>query len=468
MWDKRITALVGILIAIIVFAVWFEKKEAKLWLGLPVASEESLREAWGDGAFYDSLENAEEILLFNGNEIPYDKNTNTFYITQNIENDGFDGVLGAAVDGLEVYLLSDGYAFSKNAGIAEGHVYRIWICDGSAATICNVTMSGLPIVSVEAVEMQEIKEDNADGLPNGKDYADGKIAVWTPEDEDFGGVSDRNSYMKCKRSASGETITCKLRTKKGDDSKKVSFLSMGKYDAWKLYKVPETDETCVRMMLAYQMWNACSSKQELSAPCHFVELVVNNEYQGLSVLRPRMDDDYFGLPEKDMVIQTEDNPSDEALYSAYRPENAADFGLWVQAACAYANLFEDMIILDDGETSFFLPGKAEHVFGCFPGRYAYLAYRKEQRVITAADFKWQGEDAAEFDADMALRWAQARSEFLGDDALAAAVWEQAEELKRAGVSARRGIADESIAAFLDDIRLRYAQVDRYYEMENSR
>ena len=48
--------------------------------------------------------------------------------------------------------------------------------------------------------------------------------------------------------------------------------------------------------------------------------------------------------------------------------------LWTQAACAYANLLDDTVIVNDGAERLCLPGKPEHVFGLFPGRYNYLAY----------------------------------------------------------------------------------------------
>ncbi|MBR1634178.1 MAG: hypothetical protein IJ682_03845 [Lachnospiraceae bacterium] len=469
MWDRRIIALGVLFFAIMAFVFVFEKSETELWMGLPIASEEELREVWGDGAFYNSLENAKKILLFDGNEMPYDKATNTFYVTQDADREAFDGNFSVARDGLEAYFLSDGYETAKSAGIAEGHIYRIWVCDGDSAAICNVVLSGLPLVSVQAGDLPE-KEDEAESGSGEKDsanaaeYVEGEIAVWTADDEDFGGISSRISHMECKQSASGETITCKLRTKKDADSKKVSFLSMGKHDAWKLYRVPEADETGIRMMLAYQLWNECSSLDELTAPCHFIELVLNDKYQGLCILRPRTDDDFFGLPEKEMLIQTEDVVSTETLYGKYRPANAADFGLWIQAACAYTNLFDDIVIIDDGRESLFMPGKPEYVFGSFPGRYAYLTYNSEQRVITAADNQWVDIEEAELDGEIALRWAEARDGFLSDNVFSAAVQERIDGLRRAGLAARRGIADDgTIAAFIDGVRRRYAYIDRYYE-----
>ena len=467
MWVKRMIAIAVIVTAIVWLVPKFKKIETETMMGLAVSSEETLRQQWGERTFYDSLDNAKELLLFNGSPVPYDKDTNTFYITQNVENGSFDGEFGVSDSKVDAYFLSDGYETTKSTGIYEGHVYRIWLCDDSCASICNVIFTGLPVISVDADGLPEVKDDENDNDDTYKtddpEYIDGEIAVWSSEDEDLGGISDRGSRIECKRSASGETITCKLRSKDGSDNKKVSLLSMGKHDAWKLYKVPETDETSIRMMMAYRLWNECTNVDKLSVPCRFVELVLNDGYEGLYILRPRTDDDYFDLPDEDMVIKLEDTPAEDEIYGTYSPQNAAEYGLWLQATGAYVNLYEDVVVIDDGRDSLFLPGKAEYVFGSFPGRYAYLGYQFDQRIITAAEFKRQGEEADALGREIASLWIGARQSFLGDEAIITMAQDMITELKKTGLTSRREITDENIAAFVDGIRLRYAYVDRYYE-----
>ena len=466
MLGRRIVAIAAVVIALICGISWFEKEEQGHLMGLAVRSEEALRQEWGDNTFYDALENAGELLLFDGNIMPYDSLTNTFYITQNTDNASYDGTLGVSDDRIDACFIADGYETQKALGIAEGHTYRIWLCDGNAAAICNVVMSGLPVVAVNAEDLPDdslLSEEAAKDIVRAKpEYIDGDISVLTADDEDLGNISDRTSHMECKRSTSGETITCKLCSKKDSDNKKISFLSMGKHDAWKLYKVSEQDDTCIQMMLAYEMWNECTAIEKLSVPCRFVELVVNDKYEGLYILRPRTDDDYFDLSDKNMVIQTEDMPADQKIYTKYRPMNAEDFGLWLQATESYVVLFDDMVIIDDGNESLFLPGKPEYVFGNFPGRYSYMSYQSEQRIIKASDFEWD-EDAKALEKTMSSEWKEARNSFLNDDTLAAEIWDMISYLKQSGLATRRNISDESVTSLIDGLGLRYGYVDRYYE-----
>ena len=469
MWGKRILVICIEILLFILLIRKFMEKEEMFFMGIPMASEKTLRNEWGERAFFEEIDSSKDVLLFNGNVIPYDKDTNTYYIPQNVVCNSFEGYFTVGDERVEAFFLLDGYEANKSIGISEGHAYRIWINDESAATISNIVMSGLPVISIDTENMlnearvetdkDTVKSDNKNAMV----YVEGEIAVWTAADEDYGSISNRNSHIECKRSASGETITCKLRTKSNNDSKKISLLSMGKHDAWKLYKVDERDNTCLRMMMAFQMWNKCNSVEKLSIPCRFVELILNDEYQGLYILSPRLDEDYFSLNDKNMILKTENTSIKDKNFSSYRPQNIADFGLWVQTTMGYANLFDDMVILDEREESFFLPGKIEYAFGSFPGRYNYLSYQSEYRVLTASDFCLQGEEASALNHILSERWNAARGSFLSDEEINDMIQTTFSELKRAGFATRRPIGDEDVAVLVDGILSRYVHVDEYYD-----
>ena len=434
----------------VLFFLWVE---ANTVCGLPLGDEERLRQRYSNARYIEHPENAPELLYFEGNSIPYDTETNSFYIPQSINGRDFAGRFSVSDNGVRAWLLRDGYEHDKAAGVREGHAYRIWISAGDTVSIGNIVFTGLPVVSVTT--------DSGRALTT--NYHEGRIGVWSPEDEDFGTISDRSSAMDVKASASDETVTCKLRTEKRRDHKRVSLLNMGKYDAWKLYKIPGKDTTGIRMMLAYYLWNEISNGERLDAPCRFVELVENGAYEGLCILRPRMDDDYFGLPDKSMLVETEDAP-EETLYGKYEPVNLAEYGVWLQAACAYANINDDLYILTpEKNESYFLPGKPEHAFGLSSKQQAYLSYQYEKRIITADDLHLTGDGAERFEKDAAERWTKLRGTVLSDENIDAAARKLSAVLLESGFAAREGLAGSGLEMLLTQTKMRYANIDAYYD-----
>ena len=469
MWVKRLFALAVVVYILLKLIPLFQEKEELLIMGLPVADESALREEWGDRPFLNALENAEEVLLYDGNTMPYDSNANLFYITQDADSSDYTGEFSVKNDNVKAFWLTDGYEATKALGISEGHIYRIWVTDGDAASILNIIITGMPVISIDADKLDEALSEHVEELAESKaitdlPYVDGRIAVYSAIDEDYGKPSERSSKIYCKRSLSGETITCKLVSDKKEKNKRISLLSMGKHDAWKLYKVSDSDDTSMRMMLAFRLWNNCSIEESLKIPSSYVELVLNGEYQGLYILRPRVDDDYFDLPSKDMLVQTEDIGEYNDAFATYQPDNMADYALWLQATCAYVNLYDDLIIIDkkDGG-SLFIPGKPEWVFGMFPKRYGWLAYQSDQRIFKADDFKWTQDKTQGLEDELSKRWMEARYSFLNDDALIAEAESILYDFRQSGLLSRRNVSDESVAAFIDGVRTRYAYVDRYYD-----
>ena len=453
MWDKRIVGLAAVLAGLACTVLFFLWVEANTVCGLPLGDEERLRQRYSSAQYIEYPENASELLYFEGNSIPYDTETNSFYIPQSINSRDFEGRFSVSDNGVRAWLLRDGYEHDKAAGVREGHAYRIWISAGDTVSIGNIVFTGLPVVSVTT--------DSGRALTT--NYHEGRIGVWSPEDEDFGTISDRSSAMDVKASASDETVTCKLRTEKRRDHKRVSLLNMGKYDAWKLYKIPGKDPTGIRMMLAYYLWNEISNGERLDAPCRFVELVENGAYEGLCILRPRMDDDYFGLPDKSMLVETEDAP-EETLYGKYEPVNLAEYGVWLQAACAYANIYDDLYILTpEKNESYFLPGKPEHIFGLFSKQQAYLSYQYEKRIITADELHLTGAEAECFEKDAAERWTKLRGTVLSDENIDAAARELSAALVESGFAAREGLAESGLEMLLTQTKMRYANIDAYYD-----
>ena len=459
---KRIIALVGIIIVLIMLIPSFRKREANQRMGLPMVTESDFAEKFKKLPCYEALENAQNILFFNNNLIPYDKTTNTFYLTQNINNSDFDGLLRPQSENIKAWWLRDGYENIKSAGIEENHLYGIAVTDGKATTILHFLLTGMPVVSITTEEIVKTTEDNTD------EYTIGSISVWSAVDEDYKTISDRSSMIECKQSLSKETITFKLRDAQNENNKRISLLSMGKYDAWKLYKVKEDDETCIRMSTAIQLWNECSSVDSLKIPYRFVELILNNRYQGLYILCPRTDDDYFQLSEEEKLIRTEDLTDQMEVYKKYYPNNLSDFALWYQATDAYTNLVDDLVIVQNKENgTLFLPGKMEYVFGEFPNRYKWRTWHSQERVVQAGDFEWPEIAEVDLEKNMKEKWVEGRSSFLGNEELRTYGDAMLSVLKKTGIAKRSQLEETSIPKFIECLITRYSVIDQYYEAKEN-
>lgn len=224
-----------------------------------------------------------------------------------------------------------------------------------------------------------------------------------------------------KESRSGEVISLRMTREDGSGHRKIELPGLGRSDEWKCNRVQDGD--VFRMMLAYRIWDICCESAPLELPAVFAELVVDDEDRGLCILRPKTADALKAKLRKPETVydtgdlETEDVPKN--LYQVYPVDNLSDLGLYYEATCACGSLYDDTKIIStrDGK-QYAVPGRPEYVFGTFPGRYNYLAWKWEERLITGADFGLEGGAAERFDTELRDRWQKARGSSLSDEAVA--------------------------------------------------
>lgn len=112
-----------------------------------------------EGELMERLESLEEdpailsekkaVLTLDGYPLPYDEDDNIWYVAQNPEIGAWEGVPGLGGRDTRLYLLDDGYMKKKQDSIREGHIFRAAVVKGNAYALTNITVSGMPVISIE-------------------------------------------------------------------------------------------------------------------------------------------------------------------------------------------------------------------------------------------------------------------------------------------------------------------------------
>lgn len=461
----------SVFIVLLLFSIGaFHLLENQTVCSVTIESKEKLSQICAQKTYMEYIDNAKDLILFEKQPVPYDKESNCFYICQDMYGEKYDGVISAVSDDISIWIEDDDYSRNKKDALSQGHSFSLWIATKDRYAVCRLIFTGLPIVEL-----------HTDAEP-GTEYRSGNIDVWNPQDGEIKAISGKDSCSLIKRSENLETYTVKLTDKKSVENRKMSLLDMGKYDAWKLYAVSAKDKTYIRSMLAYTLWNRINSVEKLDKPCRYAELIVNDEYQGLFLLTPRVDEDFMVLDEGGEVIhieidKTENVSGKESFYEteALNIDNLTEYFLFLEMTYAYENIMDDLYLIRDGKSgrSFLVPGKIEYSLGIFPNRMQYLSWRMEERILTGKDLGITDEEMCRYlKKETGWMWRSLRQESLSDDVLITMINEQKQYLSAAGFAARsvshNSEADSyerSVGELTEYLLERMEVLDKYYDAE---
>lgn len=459
----------SILIVLLLFSLGaFHYLENLTLCSVMIENTEKLSRICAEKTYMEYVDNARDLILFESQPIPYDKESNCFYICQGVDGKKFDGVISAAAKDIDIWIEADEYTRNKQEAVNQGHHFSIWIATKDRFAVCQIVFTGLPVVEL-----------HTDKVP-GKEYGNGNIDVWNPEDKAIKAISGKESRSLIKCSENLETYTVKLIDKKSKENRKLSLLDMGKYDAWKLYAVSTKDKTCIRSMLSYSLWNRINSIEKLDKPCRYAELIVNDEYKGLFLFTPRVDNDFMMLDEGGEVIHVEVDKEESDRASFYNEEslyfdNLTEYFLFLETTYAYENIFDDLYIIRDDKSgrSFLAPGKIEYSLGIFPNRMHYMTWQMKERILTGKDLGIADEETCSYlEKQAGHLWRSLREESVSDDVILSMVDEQKQYLSAAGFIARSGIDnsepglyERSVGELTEYLLGRMEVLDQYYDAE---
>ena len=174
--------------------------------------------------------------------MPYNKKTNTFYVSQNTDTVSFDGSFTVLENNCSIYIEKDSCLEDKSKAIQEGHLFKLWIVDGQIYTTVNLIFTGLPILNLQME--QELSEEEATC----------HLMLHNPYDEEVNQYSIKTSESLMKEKIASGTLSLKLYKKDYDDGK-IKFVKHGKTFFVEIVPCYGKDRNPVGIMLSAYVWN---------------------------------------------------------------------------------------------------------------------------------------------------------------------------------------------------------------------
>lgn len=242
-------------------------------------------------------------ILCNGEEIPYDKQQDVYYLPQLFQDHWKYEMKFSVLDSdLEVFWCEDPYWKRMEDAIAEGHEFDFVITDQQTIQTGKMVFTGVPILRLEKLETLE------------EDYFYCKVTVLDPFHNDSG----RYEITHCYGYYDLRGKTSRIFPKKGwnldlvnEDGSQFQMEMMGlrKDDDWKLNAL-YSDATKVKEAVCMDLWNEIAktteSPYDAGSQMEYFELIVDEEYQGL-----------YGMMEQIDFKQLALNREEDILYKGY-------------------------------------------------------------------------------------------------------------------------------------------------------
>ncbi len=462
-------------------------------------------------------------VCFNSSLLPYDAASHTLYLSQDAADALWQGYLVSKRSGYKLYTASDPLWSDKAEAIRTNHLFTVWLADKSSYYELQLCITGTPVLDIATDEVRPPEEYDYDTDPDSYVYERyesyvGSMVLFDPED---GGSVVSSPLVFHKKGASTAGLSksgysLSLETPSGK-KQNLSLLGMRSDHSWKLNAL-YTDPNRIREMTAIQIWQeinaADSAVEEPGADMRYVEVVMDNEYQGLYALVEPIDSKKLSLEKNDVLYKvldwappTVDEMQDSANRSwnvrfpvrirypknitdynaAWHPmqdyvnwvyytampdydevsakvslENLCDFSIYLMVTSASDNQFKNTYYAakvqeDDSYIMYQVPWDMDLTFGNI--------YDFDSSIVSVYDPSYDlcyedrallqlkavnPEEVIPFFMD---RWQQYREDFLSDDALEALMRSNQEYLLSTGAALREADRwpDSGVTMDLDEI-----------------
>lgn len=402
--------------------------------GVQIIPTEKLMDLAEGMEHIEVAENIEELICFDGQIVPYNKKSNTFYVSQNADTFIFDGNFSVLGDNCNIYIEKDSCLENKSKAIREGHTFKLWIIDEQAYTTVNLIFTGLPILNLQM--KQELSEEETPC----------HLMLYNPYDEEVNLYSIKTSESLLKEKIASGTLSLKLYNKDYSDGKKLNLLSIGKHSSWKLYPITEKDRNPVGVMLSAYVWNAiCEGEDKIKLQRDFgmVEVFLNGEYLGLYCMAPKINETYLDLAEGDYLYRIEDveNTDNISFNSENRNSNICDYNFFLQLTGSMKNAEEDFFVMYDESEDFYyrIPAKHTFCFAEFPAEQGYLSMEAEKYIVQDEIFAAYIQDGTvQEKIKITEQWNTLRQNGLSTEELLTQAQQYQQLLEKSGYFARSG------------------------------
>ena len=260
-------------------------------------------------------------LRMNGEKIAADVAENTVYISQPsnklFHHSSLQGKLESVNPAHSLFFVKNAALEDIASAVQNGTALSLLIVDDHTCQLVNVVITTLPVIRIDGA----VTHQNEDG----RDVLSGMVTLWAGFDPSTEVYSTTTSHLQWHvRGASSSGLPKKpfklsLKDRDGNNADE-EFLGLGADDDWILNPM-SFDDTKVREKFAMDFWNQYLSQdraQNRMSLGEYVELVINNEYQGLYLLQRRIDQKYLQIDlDHDILLKGRNTWTPSNLYEGY-------------------------------------------------------------------------------------------------------------------------------------------------------
>lgn len=262
-------------------------------------------------------------LLFNGYEVPLEKDTQVFYISQPLKG-GWQGELEPYHASLSV--LADEYLENLPEAVSSGHIFQAVLSSGKRYQKVGIVLTGMPLVSIstEREEPQEYPIEDIDNYVfNSETRYYGEITIFqsgalSPESETGEGAKEeyqilqeevcyhergQNSALFDKKSYAVKLLGG---NGKGEARPLFGMKSSAKWKLLAMYSDPNKIRDKVSMELWKEIAEGEESFNERGPEMEYCEVILDGEYLGLYGMMLPVNEDTLGLDRTDVLYKVMD------------------------------------------------------------------------------------------------------------------------------------------------------------------
>lgn len=264
-----------------------------------------------------------------GAYLPYTSD-GTLYLSQDYTKSEWEGSLLSDSKDTFLCTLPDEAWEDKAAGIAQGHIFPIWLVGEDYYYELNMVISGMPVMNIttEYSVKQDLGEYEEDPDryyfdPAELYYGDIQVFDCGTVDRSYDIFESGVCYYYRGATSYGydkKSYSISLLDAKGDKLDK-SLLGMRSDNTWKL-KSLAADASRIREKTACDIWesfvNTNTSVNQAGPRMEYLELIVNNDYVGIYGIVEPVDEEKLGLDKNDVLykITNWNVPDDEDIQIA--------------------------------------------------------------------------------------------------------------------------------------------------------
>lgn len=307
---KKIVLIVNIILFALICIFLIGKVENNQDIYCEVGTEQDFQKIEENTTL--TTENILQKLIFNGEALPYDTESSTFYLPLTMKSENWEfGKLTAGDEGISILFKNDLQKSNKLDAIANNQRFEFIAFSNNAYRKYYLVFTGLPIMNL-TVNEGNIGES---AQINMSLYSANTKSEWVEH-------SMANINVRGFTSRQYPKLGYKLELTKFDNlgntvNNDLALLNMRKDNDWVLYAM-YNDDTKVRDKLSIDIWNEFGANDNpfscnFGTKLEYVELVVDGEYHGIYGLMEPVD------AKKLDITKSIDPSSQEYIYKRTDP-----------------------------------------------------------------------------------------------------------------------------------------------------